>query len=77
MNWIDILKVDDERWERYLEARRKAKKEGRRSMEKKPIQPRFKCAMCGSKLSIYDRKEHKQNQLNYCSTCKTYRGQNK
>lgn len=69
-NWKNILKVDKERWERYQAARKKAHKTNEKTSERKPTQPRFKCAMCGIKLSRYDNKEHKRGELNYCSTCK-------
>jgi len=70
--WKDVIKVDDkkerkERWDRYRAS------QGRGGAERKPKQPRFKCAMCGRKLSRYD-KEHNRNQLNFCKTCKKARG---
>jgi hypothetical protein len=73
--WKDIVKVDDDkgkgktkkRWEDY----RLSQERGGR--EKKPDQPKLKCAMCGRGLSKYN-KEHKQGQLNFCKTCKKARG---
>ena len=68
--WKDIVKTDEnkkERWERFRASRERG------GYERKPKQPRFKCAMCGKKLSMYS-KEHKKNQLNFCKTCKKARG---
>ena len=74
-NWKEILKDEDKkkRYERYRAAQDKAKKEGRKSMERKPDQPRFKCAMCGKKLSRYDTKKNLRGELNYCKQCEASR----
>lgn len=73
-NWKEILKDEDKRkrYERYWAAHRKAKKEGRVSGEKKPDQPRFKCAMCGKNISRYNEK-YKRGQLNFCKQCEASR----
>tara|TARA_R100000005_G_C5000785_1_gene207704 strand:+ start:289 stop:522 length:234 start_codon:yes stop_codon:yes gene_type:complete len=75
MNWKEILKDEDKkkRYERYRAAQKKAREEGRKTREKKPDQPRFKCAMCGKKLSFYEKKKYPQGQLNYCEQCKASR----
>lgn len=73
-NWKEILKDEDKRkrYERYFAAQNKARKEGYKSKEKKPDQPRFKCAMCGKNISRYN-KEYKRRQLNYCKQCEASR----
>ncbi|UVF62584.1 hypothetical protein QKV95_gp107 [Poseidoniales virus YSH_150918] len=75
MDWKDVLKEEDkqERWNRYRESLERAKKERRSNYQRKPEQPRYKCGMCGRKLSYYD-KEHKRGQLNFCKACKERRG---
>lgn len=67
--WKDIVKVDnkEDRWKAY----RASQKRG--GQEKKPDQPKLKCAMCGKALSKYN-KENKKGQLNFCKTCKKARG---
>ena len=67
--WKDIVKVDDksDRWKRYRQSQERG------GTEKKPDQPKLKCAMCGKALSKYN-KEYKQGKLNFCKTCKKARG---
>jgi len=76
MNWKIILK-NEERWKRYLSHRSKEQKEGRKyKTARKPTQPKFKCAMCGKKLSrIGDtRYETRTNTgLGYCKQCAEHR----
>jgi len=67
--WKDIVKVDDksERWKRYRASQERG------GQEKKPDQPKYKCAMCGIKLSRYEKK-YKDNPINFCPTCEKARG---
>jgi len=89
MNWQDILKNTD-RYKRFLDAgkkdkeRREAKILSRQqglktgtTRERKPDMPKTTCAMCGGKISMYDKNitsRHKQSKLNFCKTCAAQRG---
>lgn len=69
MSWRDIIKVDEDkraRYERYAASRKRGGK------EKKPDQPKYKCAMCGKALSKYN-KEFRGKQINFCKKCQKAR----
>ena len=90
MSWKDIIKNTD-RYKRFLDAGKKDKerKEAKllsrqqgykpkgKSYERKPDMPKTTCAMCGKKISMYDKNltsRHKQSKLNFCKTCAAQRG---
>jgi len=70
-NWKEILKDEDKkkRFERYLAAKDKSRDKGSQTRERMPDQPRFKCAMCGKRLSKYDKNKYPRGELNYCDQC--------
>ena len=77
MSWEHILKVDDERWIRYREQRSKEIEEGKKYRSaRKPTMPKYKCAMCGLKLSKRGDTRHETSVntgLSYCKRCATHR----
>ena len=81
MNWESILKVDDERWKRYQNQRKREKESGKKyKSSRKPTQPKYKCAMCGKRLSRSgdNRFETTANTgLGYCKRCAEHRDSRK
>jgi len=81
MSWESILKVGDERWKRYQNQREKEISEGRKYRSgRKPTQPRYKCAMCGKRLSRRGDTRFETNAntgLGYCKSCAEHRDSKK
>lgn len=81
MNWESILKVDSSRWKRYVNLRNKEKISGKKySSARKPTQPKYKCSMCGKRLSKRGetRFETSNNTgLGYCRSCAEHRDSKK
>jgi len=80
MNWESILKVDDERWKRYQNQRKKEKESGKKHSARKPTQPKYKCAMCGTRLSRRGDSRFETNAntgLGYCKRCAEHRDSKK
>ena len=75
--WFDIIKVDEERWKRYQNQRKKEIESGKKYRSaRKPTPPKYKCAMCGQKLSrtgdsIYE--TNVNTGLSYCKKCAEHR----
>ena len=71
--WFDIIKVDEERWKRYREQRKKELESRRRyKSARKPTPPKYKCAMCGQKLSRTGDSIYEKNIKTGLSDCKKY-----
>tara|TARA_R100000951_G_C2652316_1_gene184763 strand:- start:379 stop:624 length:246 start_codon:yes stop_codon:yes gene_type:complete len=77
MSWENVLKVGEERWKRYLNQRKKEIKDRKKYRSgRKPTQPKYKCAMCGTRLSRRGdtRFETTANTgLGYCKRCAEHR----
>ena len=85
MSWKDIVKNTDDEfdYEEFFKPKEKipiARIKDKKSFERSPKIPKTQCAMCGRRLSMYDKnlsRRAKENKLNFCRQCDAQRKKNR